>query len=59
KYITEYPKNKLRKLKAWLLLEVRPFLLGAMARKQLNEVDGAFTKSPIRKDLRLRKRAGD
>ncbi len=41
------------------MLEVRPFLLGARARKQLNEVDGAFRKSPIRKDFYLRKRAGD
>jgi hypothetical protein len=40
-------------------LEVRPFLLGAKARKQLNEVDGAFMKLPIRKDLCLRKRTGD
>ena len=29
--------------------EVRPFLLGAKVRKQLNEVDSAFIKSPIRK----------
>jgi len=30
----------LRTLEAWLLLEVKPFLLGAKAKKQLNEVGG-------------------
>ena len=49
----------MRKLKAWILSEVRPFLLGAKVRKQLNEVDGVFRKSPIRENLRLRKRAED
>ena len=35
--------------------EVRPFLLGAKVRKQINEVDGAFTKLPIRKIFSLGK----
>ena len=38
--------------------EVRPFLLGAKVRKQLNEVDGAFTKLPIRKIFSLGKELG-
>ena len=47
----------MRKLEAWLLLEVKSFLLGAKAIKQLNEVD---TKFMIFKKRRIfwRKEAG-
>jgi len=50
---------EIRDVQEFTLLYVRPFLLGAKVRKQLNEVVDAFTKPPIKKDLRLRKRAGD
>jgi len=36
------------------LLKVRPFLLGAKARKQLNEVDGAFMMFIIREGFYLK-----